>query len=129
MSGWLRKALGINIFSCECVFLLHANRKSTPVSLMILFKAVQTLLSFEISNRNTRAGIATHGLEFSSAWQNSLRRCHQTPGRRGLYCCCICFSPFTNHLTIACFTYFGPTTHLDFARLKRLNYLSPLLPV
>ena len=24
---------------------------------------------------------------------------------------------------------FGPTTHLDFARLKRLNYLSPLLPV
>ena len=30
---------------------------------------------------------------------------------------------------IACFTHFGPTTHLDFARLKRLNYLSPLLPV
>ena len=30
---------------------------------------------------------------------------------------------------IACFTYFEPTTHFDFARLKRLNYLSPLLPV
>ena len=30
---------------------------------------------------------------------------------------------------IACFPYFGPTTHLDFARLKRLKYLSPLLPV
>ena len=34
-----------------------------------------------------------------------------------------------NRSSIARFTYFGPTTHLDFARLKRLNYLSPLLPV
>ncbi len=32
-------------------------------------------------------------------------------------------------LTKACFTYFGLTTHLDFARLKRLNYLIPLLHV